>query len=89
MPRLRSLLITDSATVALDGVDVVLWLGPGRAPAAFAAGSDRIVLEPSSAHAAAVYASSDPARIRLALADPLPFVVMLVDVARAPALRAA
>lgn len=89
MPGLRSLLITDSTTAALGGVDVVLWLGAGRAPAAFAAGSDRIVLEPSSAHAAALYASSHPARIRLALADPLPFVALLVDVAHAPALRAA
>ena len=89
MSSLRSVLVTDSATVVVRGEDVVLWLGAGPAPATLTDGRRCLVLEPSSARAAAVYASACPATLRLALADPLAFASLLVEVAQAPALRAA
>jgi hypothetical protein len=87
MPSLRSITITDSPTAAVQGADVVLWLGEGHAPADLAAG--RLLIEPSSPRAAAVYVASGPARLRLSLTDPLSFVSLLVEVGRAPVLRAA
>jgi hypothetical protein len=84
---IRSILITDSATVAARGADVVLWLGPGCPPRGLGAG--RLVIEPSSPRAAAVYVASGPARLSLCLADPLAFASLLIEVGQAPALRAA
>jgi hypothetical protein len=87
MRSVRSILITDSPAAARAGADVVLWLGPGHAPPDFATG--RLVIEPSSPRAAAVYVAAGPARLSLALADPLAFVSLLIEVGQAPALRAA
>jgi hypothetical protein len=87
LPGIRSILITDSPAASPDGADVVLWLGPGHAPSELAAG--RLLIEPSSARAAAVYVAACPARLSLALADPLPFASLLVEVGNAPVLRAA
>ncbi len=84
---IRSILITDSATVAASGADVVLWLGSGRPPRAL--GEGRLVIEPSSLRAAAVYVASGPARLSLCLADPLAFASLLIEVDQAPVLRAA
>ena len=87
MPSVRSILITDSPAAAPMGADVVVWLGRGKPPPDLAAG--RLVIEPSSPRAAAVYVAAGPARLRLALTDPLAFVSLLVEVDQAPALRAA
>jgi hypothetical protein len=84
---LRSILITDSAAPAPSGADVVLWLGPGRPPRELSVG--RLVIEPSSPRAAAVYVASGPARLSLRLADPLTFASLLIEVGQSPALRAA
>ena len=84
---IRSILITDSAAAVASCVDVVLWLGPGRPPRELGAG--RLVIEPSSPRAAAVYVASSPARLSLSLAEPLIFASLLVEVSQAPALRAA
>jgi hypothetical protein len=87
MSSVRSILITDSPAAAPNGADVVLWLGRGHAPADLASG--RLLIEPSSPRAAAVYVASGPARLSLALADPLAFASLVVEVGSAPALRAA
>jgi hypothetical protein len=87
MPSVRSILITDSPAAAPEGADVVLWLGPGHAPPGLSAG--RLLIEPSSPRAAAVYVAAGPACVSLALADPLAFASLLVEVGQAPALRAA
>lgn len=89
MSALRTLLITDSPTASVRDEDVVLWLGRGRAPRRMLGTRRPVVLEPSSPRAAAVYASSCPTLLRLALADPLPFAALLVEVSQLPALRAA
>ena len=86
MPSVRSILITDTPAAANDA-DVVLWLGQGHAPPDLAAG--RLLIEPSSPRAAAIYVASGPARLSLALEDPLAFASLLVEVGSAPALRAA
>jgi hypothetical protein len=87
MPSVRSILITDSPAASPNGADVVLWLGPGHAPPDLAGG--RLLIEPSSPRAAAVYVASGPARLRLALDDALSFASLLVEVGHAPVLRAA
>ena len=87
MSSVRSILITDSPAAAPNGADVVLWLGAGHAPPELGVG--RLLLEPSSPRAAAVYVASGPARLSLALADPLSFASLIVEVGHAPALRAA
>jgi hypothetical protein len=87
MSGIRSILITDSPTAAANEADVVLWLGSGHAPPDLAAG--RLLIEPSSPRAAAVYVAAGPARLSLALADPLSFASLVVEVGQAPALRAA
>jgi hypothetical protein len=87
MSGFRSILITDSPAAAPAEADVILWLGAGHAPPDLAAG--RLLLEPSSPRAAAVYVASGPARFSLALADPLSFASLLVEIGHAPALRAA
>ena len=87
MRSVRSILITDSPAADPAGADVVLWLGPGHAPPDLTAG--KLVIEPSSPRAAAVYVAAGPARLSLALADPLAFAALLVEVGQAPALRAA
>jgi hypothetical protein len=84
---IRSILITDSLGAAASAADVVLWLGPGRAPRELGVG--RVVIEPSSPRAAAVYVAAGPARLSLCLADPLAFASLLIEVGQAPALRAA
>ncbi len=84
---IRSVLITDSPDADPLGADVVLWLGHGSAPRPLGAG--RLLLEPSSPHAAAVYVAARPARLSLALSDPMAFVSLLIEVGQAPALRAA
>lgn len=89
MSALRSLLITDSSTASVRDEDVVLWLGRGKAPQRLLGTRRTVVLEPSSPRAAAVYASSCPSVLRLALADPLPFAALLIEVSQLPALRAA
>jgi hypothetical protein len=88
MPSVRSILITDSPAAAPNEADVVLWLGLGHAPPDLAA-AGRLLIESSSPRAAAVYVAAGPARLSLALADPLAFASLLVEVGRAPALRAA
>jgi hypothetical protein len=87
MSSVRSILITDSPAAASNGAEVVLWLGRGHAPPDLAAG--RLLIEPSSPRAAAVYVAAAPARLSLALADPFSFASLHVEVSHAPALRAA
>ncbi|HEX4678186.1 MAG TPA: hypothetical protein VH210_03120 [Gaiellaceae bacterium] len=87
MSAIRSILITDSPAAAPKEADVVLWLGSGHAPPDLAAG--RLLIEPSSRRAAAVYVAAGPARLSLALADPLSFASLVVEVGQAAALRAA
>jgi hypothetical protein len=87
MPSLRHILVTDTPTAPGREGDVVVWLGRGEVPRPLADG--RLVIEPSSLRAAAVYVASAPAELHLALARPLEFVSLLLEVDGAPALRAA
>jgi hypothetical protein len=87
MRRFRRILITDSPTVRPRSADVVVWLG-GDAPPELL-GRGRLLVEPSSLHAAVVYVAGGPAEISLALVEPLRFMQLLADVSAAPALCAA
>jgi hypothetical protein len=86
MPALRHILVADAPSPRPEA-DVVVWLGRGRAPQELADG--KLVLEPSSARAAAVYVAAAPAELHLALAEPLEFLSLLLEVRGQPALRAA
>jgi hypothetical protein len=85
--RFRRILVTDSPTARPRSADVVVWLGGHEPPEPL--GRGRLVVEPSSLHAAAVYIAAGPAEISLALAEPLQFMQLLADVSAAPALCAA
>jgi hypothetical protein len=87
MPALRHILVTDTPIARDRDGDVVVWLGRGEVPSSLAAG--KLVIEPSSLRAAAIYVASAPAELHLALARPLEFVSLLLEVDGAPALRAA
>ena len=87
VPALRHILVTDRPNPPKSGGDVVVWVGRGEVPESLAAG--RVVIEPSSLRAAAIYVASAPSELRLALARPFEFVTLLLEVDGAPALRAA
>ena len=87
MRRFRRILVTDSSAARPRSADVVVWLGCDEPPELLVRG--RLVVEPSSLHAAAVYVAGGPAEISLSLAEPLPFMQLLADVSAAPALCAA
>ncbi len=84
--QLRHLLIADSADAGERPADIVVWLGEGEVPNDLARGRSAVV--PSTRRAAALYVASAPARFSLALADPVEFMELLVEVRDAPALRA-
>jgi hypothetical protein len=86
LPALRHILVADTPFPRPEA-DVVVWLGRGEAPPALADG--KLLIEPSSARAAAIYVAAAPAELHLALAEPLEFLSLLVEVRGAPALRAA
>jgi hypothetical protein len=86
MAAFRHILVADSPAPR-GAADVVVWLGRGTAPHALAEG--KLVIEPSSPRAAAVYVAAAPAELHLALARPLDFLSLLLEVRGAPALRAA
>ena len=83
---IRRILVTDTPARSGDS-DVVLWLGAGPPPAELA--EHALVVESSSARAAAVFVAAEPAVLRLSLARPLEFLSLVADLSRAPALRAA
>jgi len=85
--RFRHLLITDSPEAARESTAIVVWLGAGDSPPDVATSSCLIV--PSSQRAAAIYVAAGPSHFKLALSNPLPFMVLLAEVRTAPALRAA
>jgi hypothetical protein len=87
MRRFRRIHITDSPTACVEAADVVVWLGEDLPPGDLRQG--RLVVQPSSLRAAAVYVAAGPAEISLTLERPLEFMLLLADVSAAPALRAA
>lgn len=86
MRRLRRILVTDSPTAGASA-DVVVWLGGSEPPDSV--GRSGLLVRPSSLHAAAVYVAAGPAKINLALAEPLEFMQLLAEVSASPALCAA
>ena len=87
MRRFRRIHITDSSAACVGSADVVVWLGGEEPPGDLREG--RLVVQPSSLRAAAVYVAAGPAEISLSLARPLDFMLLLADVSAAPALCAA
>jgi hypothetical protein len=86
-PRIRHLLITDSPEAASEATEIVVWLGRRDSPPPV--GKEGCLIAPSSLRAAAIYVAAAPSRFKLALSNPLPFMVLLAEVRVAPALRAA
>jgi len=84
---LRRVLVTDHDHADTGESDVVLWLGSDSAPDALREAC--VVVEASSPRAAAVFLTTRPAEVKLALRDPLGFARELSHVRSLPALRAA
>jgi hypothetical protein len=81
----RRIAVVDHDTAAPPpDVDVVLALEGAEVTAC-----GPLVLHPSSPAAAAAFVVASPARISLALDDPLPFLSLVADLRRSAALRAA
>jgi hypothetical protein len=87
MRRFRRILITDSPRARSHSADVIVWLGRSEPPRTL--GHGRLIVQPSSLRAAAVYVAAGPAEISLALGEPLEFMQLLAGVSAAPALCAA
>jgi hypothetical protein len=87
MRHFRRILVTDSPAARPRSADVIVWLGGDDPPELL--GRGRLLVEPSSLHAAAVYVAGGPAEISLSLAEPLGFMQLLAEVSAAPALCAA
>lgn len=87
MRHVRRILVTDSPAARPRSADVIVWLGGEEPPELL--GRGRLLVEPSSLHAAAVYVAGGPAEISLSLAEPLEFMQLLAEVSAAPALCAA
>ena len=86
-PRIRRLLITDSPEAASRATETIVWLG--QSDSAPPVGNERCLIAPSSLRAAAIYVAAAPSHFKLALSNPLPFMVLLAEIRAAPALRAA
>jgi hypothetical protein len=86
-PRIRHLLITDSPEAAIRATGTIVWLGQRDSPPPV--GEERCLIAPSSLRAAAIYVAAAPSHFKLALSNPLPFMVLLAEIRAAPALRAA
>lgn len=77
--RLRRALVTDSAEVTATPGELIVWLGDDVPPSC--------VVAPPSPRAAAAFLAASPTRLRVRLAQPLPFMQLLAEVCAAPTLR--
>ena len=85
---LRRILVTDDPGLSTIETDVVVWLGRGSAPRQVS--RHGLVVQPSSLRSAALYLATErAAEVKLALRDPMSFVLELLRVRAEPALRAA